>query len=47
MYEKTSYQMPLDLRVGDRVRILGTGAYTSSYSAVNFNGFAPLKTYCI
>ena len=47
MYEKTSYQMPLDLRVGDRVRILGTGAYTSSYSAVNFNGFGPLKTYCI
>ncbi len=47
MYEKTSYQMPLDLRVGDLVRILGTGAYTSSYSAVNFNGFAPLKTYCI
>ncbi len=47
MYEKTSYRLPLDLRVGDRVEILGTGAYTSSYSAVNFNGFAPLKTYCI
>ena len=47
MYEKTSYQLPLDLKVGDRVEILGTGAYTTSYSAVNFNGFAPLKTYCI
>ncbi|GIK98888.1 MAG: ornithine decarboxylase [Alphaproteobacteria bacterium] len=47
LYEKASYQMPLDLRVGDRVRILGTGAYTTSYSAVNFNGFAPLRTYCI
>ncbi len=47
LYEKTSYQMPLDLKVGDRVQILGTGAYTTSYSAVNFNGFAPLRTYCI
>jgi ornithine decarboxylase len=47
MYEKTSYQLPLDLKVGDRVEILGTGAYTTSYSAVNFNGFAPLRTYCI
>jgi ornithine decarboxylase len=47
LYEKTTYQMPLDLRVGDRVEILGAGAYTTSYSAVNFNGFAPLKTYCI
>jgi ornithine decarboxylase len=47
MYEKTSYQLPLDLKVGDRIEILGTGAYTTSYSAVNFNGFAPLKTYCI
>ena len=27
--------------------ILSAGAYTSSYSSVGFNGFAPLKTYCI
>jgi len=47
MYENTVYQLPLDLKVGDRVEILGTGAYTTSYSAVNFNGFAPLRTYCI
>jgi ornithine decarboxylase len=39
--------MPLDLKVGDRVEILSTGAYTSSYASVNFNGFTPLKTYCI
>ncbi len=39
--------MPLSLKVGDKVRILSTGAYTSSYSAVNFNGFAPLKTYFV
>jgi ornithine decarboxylase len=47
LYEKTEYQLPLDLKVGDKVEILSTGAYTSSYSSVGFNGFAPLKTYCI
>ena len=47
LYEKTEYKLPLDLKVGDRVDILSTGAYTSSYSSVNFNGFAPLKTVCI
>jgi ornithine decarboxylase len=47
MYEKCGYHMPLSLKVGDKVRILSTGAYTSSYSAVNFNGFAPLKTYFV
>jgi ornithine decarboxylase len=47
LYEKTEYQLPLDLKVGDKVEILSTGAYTSSYSSVCFNGFAPLKTYCI
>ncbi|MEA4837914.1 MAG: type III PLP-dependent enzyme [Rhodospirillaceae bacterium] len=47
LYEKNQYQMPLSLQVGDRVRILSTGAYTTSYSSVNFNGFAPLKAYFI
>jgi ornithine decarboxylase len=47
LYEKTEYKMPMDLKVGDKVEILATGAYTSSYSSVNFNGFAPLKTVCI
>ena len=47
LYEKSGYRMPLSLKVGDKVRILSTGAYTSSYSAVNFNGFAPLKTYFV
>src|SRR5260221_6908960 len=47
LYEKTEYQLPLDLKVGDKVEILSTGAYTSSYSSVGFNGFAPLRTYCI
>jgi ornithine decarboxylase len=47
LYEKSEYCLPLDLKVGDKVEILSTGAYTSSYASVGFNGFAPLKTYCI
>jgi ornithine decarboxylase len=47
LYEKANYRMPLALKVGDKVQILSTGAYTTSYSAVNFNGFAPLKAYYI
>jgi ornithine decarboxylase len=47
LYEKAEYHLPLDLKVGDKIGILSTGAYTSSYSSVGFNGFAPLKTYCI
>ncbi|MGE5475491.1 MAG: type III PLP-dependent enzyme [Bacteroidales bacterium] len=47
LYEKAGYEMPVSLKVGDKVRILSTGAYTTSYSAVNFNGFAPLKAYFI
>jgi len=47
LYEKAGYEMPVTLKVGDKVRILSTGAYTTSYSAVNFNGFEPLKAYFI
>jgi len=47
LYEKSNYRMPVKLKVGDKVQILSTGAYTTSYSAVNFNGFAPLKAYFI
>ena len=47
LYEKYQYQMPLSLKVGDKVRHPATGAYTTSYSAVNFNGFAPLKAYYV
>ncbi len=47
LYEKTEYKLPLNLKVGDKVEFLSTGAYTSTYSSVGFNGFEPLKTYCI
>ena len=36
-----------DLVAGDRLEIRATGAYTTTYSAVAFNGFEPLKCYCI
>jgi len=47
LYEKTGYSLPLDLECGDRIEILNTGAYTSSYASVGFNGFPPLRTFCL
>ncbi len=47
LYEKADYQMPLALNVGDKIQILSAGAYTTTYSSVGFNGFPPLKSYCI
>ena len=47
LYERAEYRMPMGLKAGDRVRIHATGAYTTTYSAVCFNGFAPLQQYCI
>jgi ornithine decarboxylase len=47
LYEKQPYPLPVSLEIGDRLLIEGTGAYTSTYSAVAFNGFPPLKTYHI
>jgi ornithine decarboxylase len=47
LYDKARYEMPVDLKIGDRVRIFSAGAYTTTYSAVNFNGFEPLKAYYI
>ena len=47
MYERNMYPLPLSLGVGDEVLIEGTGAYTTTYSAVAFNGFEPLRTYVI
>lgn len=47
MYEHHKYPLPLNLAIGDRLYWLSTGAYTTSYSAVEFNGFPPLKEYCL
>jgi ornithine decarboxylase len=47
LYEKVPYDLPVSLAIGDEVLIHGTGAYTTTYSAVAFNGFSPLKAYVI
>ncbi|WP_136679945.1 type III PLP-dependent enzyme [Neptunomonas sp. XY-337] len=47
MYENHKYTLPLSLQPGDRMYWLATGAYTSSYCSVEFNGFPPLKTYFV
>jgi len=47
MYEKTPYPLPLSLTIGDDVLIEGTGAYTTTYASVAFNGFEPLRSYVI
>ena len=47
MYEKDPYHLPISLEIGSKVLIEGTGAYTTTYSAVGFNGFPPLKSYVI
>ncbi|WP_293209431.1 type III PLP-dependent enzyme [Parvibaculum sp.] len=47
LYEKTDYRLPSSLQAGDKVWILATGAYTTTYSAVAFNGFPPLASVCI
>jgi ornithine decarboxylase len=44
LYERTPIRLPLDLTEGDIVRFRSAGAYTTCYSTVGFNGFAPLPT---
>jgi len=46
LYEHTAYDLPLTLAIGDRVEILNAGAYTSGFASA-FNGFPPLRTYCL
>ncbi len=47
LYEKTPYLLPLSLEIGDMLLFEGTGAYTTTYASVGFNGFAPLKSFVI
>jgi ornithine decarboxylase len=47
LYEKTPYDLPISLTVGDEVLIDAAGAYTTTYASVAFNGFSPLKAYII
>jgi ornithine decarboxylase len=45
LYEQADYQLPLALEAGDRIEVLSTGAYTTTYSTVGFNGFPALRDY--
>lgn len=47
LYDKADYELPLELKVGDRIEFLSAGAYTASYASVGFNGFPPLREYYI
>ncbi len=47
LYEDYKYALPLDLKPGDRIYWFSTGAYTTTYSSVEFNGFPPLKSYYV
>ena len=47
LYEKSNYRLPLALRSGDRVELMATGAYVTTYASQRFNGFAPLAEYYI
>ena len=44
LYETTPVHLPLALCEGDELRIHAAGAYSTCYSTVGFNGFAPLPT---
>jgi ornithine decarboxylase len=47
LYERAGYELPLELSIGDPVDFLSAGAYTASYASVEFNGFPPIRTYCL
>ena len=47
LYERSCYRLPLALRIGDRVRLMSSGAYTTSTASIGFNGFAPVASYYI
>ena len=47
LYERSGYDLPLALAVGDRLEIRAAGAYTSTYATVGFNGFEPLRCHYV
>ncbi len=47
LYEKQPVHLPLGLKAGDKVLIRNTGAYTTTYASVGFNGFPPLDVLVI
>jgi ornithine decarboxylase len=47
MYERSNYRLPKALACGDRIELLSTGAYVTTYASQRFNGFAPLAEHYI
>ena len=47
LYEKSNYRLPLALDAGDRIELLATGAYVTTYASQAFNGFTPLAEHYI
>lgn len=47
MYERSHYRLPTALASGDRIELLSTGAYVTTYASQRFNGFAPLAEHYI
>ncbi|MFC0408006.1 type III PLP-dependent enzyme [Roseomonas elaeocarpi] len=47
LYEKSNYRLPLQVESGDRIEIMSTGAYVTTYASQRFNGFAPLAEHYI
>lgn len=47
MYEKNRVQLPHALTSGDRIELLTTGAYVTTYCSTGFNGFVPLNEHYI
>ncbi|TCH98736.1 type III PLP-dependent enzyme [Roseococcus sp. SYP-B2431] len=47
LYEKSNYRLPTALTAGDRVELLATGAYVTTYASQKFNGFEPLAEHYI
>ncbi|NGM22636.1 type III PLP-dependent enzyme [Roseomonas stagni] len=47
LYEKSNYRLPMALEDGDRVELLSTGAYVTTYASQAFNGFKPLAEHYI
>jgi len=47
LYRRRPYELPTDLAIGDPIDFLSAGAYTTSVTAVGFNGFPPIRSYFV
>ncbi len=47
LYQRSNYRLPLALSGGDKVELLATGAYVTTYANQRFNGFAPLAEHYV